>query len=42
MPGEEEDLTLGRENTMTPTDDVVQNCILETYLILLTNVTPMN
>ena len=36
------DLTWGREYTVQYTDDVVQNFIPETYVILLTNVTPIN
>ena len=35
----EEDLTFGDGHTMHYTDDVSYNCILETYIILLTNVT---
>lgn len=35
-------LTLGGERTMQYTDDVLCNCTLETYIILLTNVTPIN
>ena len=34
-------LTLGGEHTVQYTDDVLQNCIPETYIILLTNVTPI-
>lgn len=37
-----EDLTLGNERTMQYTDDILQNCTVETYIILLTNVTPIN
>ena len=37
-----EDLTWGGQHTVQYTDDVLQNCILETYIILLTNVTPVN
>ena len=33
------DLTWGGEHTIQHTDDVLQKCILETYIILLTNVT---
>ena len=33
------DLTLGGERAIEHTDGVLQNCTLETYLILLTNVT---
>ena len=36
------DLTLGGEHTMQYTDDVFQNCTLETCIILLTNVTSIN
>ena len=36
------DLTLGGEYTIQHTDNVLQTCIPETYLILLTNVTPIN
>ena len=36
----EGDLTLGDEHTVQYTDDVLQKCIPETYIILLTNVTP--
>ena len=38
----EGDLTWGGEHTMQYTDDILQNCTPETYIILLTNVTPMN
>ena len=38
----EGDLTWGGEHTIQYTDDVLQNCILETYIILLTYVTPIN
>ena len=31
-----------RNNTVQYTDQVSQKCTLETYMILLTNVTPMN
>ena len=34
------DYTLDGEHTVQHTDDVLQNCTLETYIILLTNVTP--
>ena len=37
----EGDFTLGGEHTIQYTDDVLQNCTLETYIILLTNVTPV-
>ena len=36
------DLTWGGEHTTQYTDDVLQNCTPETYIILLTNVTPIN
>lgn len=32
-------LTLGNEHTMQYTNDVLLNCTLEIYIILLTNVT---
>ena len=35
----EGDLALGGEHTIQYTDDVLQSCKLETYVILLTNVT---
>ena len=38
----EEDLTWDGEHTIQYTDDVLQNCTPETYIILLTNVTPIN
>ena len=38
----EGDLTWGGEHTIQYTDDVFQNCIHETYVILLINVTPKN
>ena len=38
----EGDLTGGREHTIQYTDDVLQNCTLETYIILLTTITPIN
>ena len=34
-----EDLTWGGEHTIQHTDDVLQKCTVETYTILLTNVT---
>ena len=37
-----EDLTLGSGHTMQYTDNSLQNCTLETYIILLTIVTPIN
>ena len=36
------DLIWGSENTIKCTDDVLQNRTLETYMILLTNVTPIH
>ena len=36
------DLTLGGGHTTQFTDNVSQNCTLETYIILLANVTPIN
>lgn len=41
MPAEG-DLTPGGGHTTPHTDDVSQNCTLEAYIILLTNVTLMN
>ena len=38
----EGDLTWGGEHTVQYTDDMVQNLTQETYLILLTDVTPVN
>ena len=38
----EGDWTLDGEHTIQYTDDVLQNYTLETYEILLTNVTPIN
>ena len=38
----EGNLTLGGEHTMQYRDDILQNCTPETYIILLTNVTPIN
>ena len=38
----EEDMTLGGGHTLQYTDHVSQNCTLETYIILLTNATPIN
>ena len=38
----EGDLTLGGGHTMQHTGDVSQNYALETWIILLTNVTPIN
>ena len=37
----EGDLTWGGEHTIQDTDDVLYNCTLESYIILLTNVTPI-
>ena len=34
------DFTWGGEHTILCTDDVLQNCTLATYMILLANVTP--
>ena len=38
----EEDFTLGDGHTMQNTHDVLQKCTLATYIILLTNVIPIN
>ena len=38
----EGDLTLGGKHTIQYTDDVLQNCTLETDIILLTNLTPIS
>ena len=38
----EEGLILGGRHTMQYTDHVPQNCTLETYMVLLSNVTPIN
>ena len=38
----EGDLTWGGEHIIQHVDDVLQNCIPETHIILLTYVTPMN
>ena len=38
----EGDLTLGYEHEIKYTDDVLWNCILETSIILLTDITPIN
>ena len=38
----EGDLTWGGEHTIQYTGDVLQNCMSETCIILLTNVTPIN
>ena len=37
-----EGLTWGGERTIQYTDDILQNRISETWIILLTNVTPIN
>ena len=38
----EGDLTWGNEYILYYTDDILQNCTPETYIILLTNITPIN
>ena len=38
----EGDLTWGGEHTIQCTHDILQNCTPETYIILLTNATPIN
>ena len=38
----EDGLTLGGGHTIQYTDQLSQKCALETYVILLTNVTPIN
>ena len=38
----EGDLTWSGEHTVQYTDDVLQNCTHETYIILLTSSTPIN
>ena len=38
----EEDLTLGGKRTMQYTDDILQTCTFDIYVILLTNVTSIN
>ena len=38
----EGDLTWGGEHTIQYIDDPLQNCTPETYVVLLTNVTPIN
>ena len=38
----EGDLTWDSKHTIQYTGDVLQNCIPDTYIILLTNVTPIN
>ena len=40
--GDGRDMTLGGEHTMHCTVGISENCTLETYIILLTNVTTMN
>ena len=40
--GEEGDQPLGGEHTMQHTGDVLHNFTLEIYIMLLTNVTPIN
>lgn len=36
------DVTVGGKHIIQNTDDVLQNQTLETYMILITNVTPIN
>ena len=38
----EGDLTWGGEHTIQNTDDVLQNCTPETYIIWLSSITPIN
>ena len=38
----ERDLICGGKYTLQHTDDVLYNCVPESYIILLTNVTPIN
>ena len=38
----EGDFTWGGEHTIQCIDDVFQNCTPETYIILFTNITPIN
>ena len=38
----EGDLSWGGEHTIQHTGDVLDSCTAETYIILLTNVTPIN
>ena len=38
----EGDLALSGEHTIQYSNNVLQNCTPETYIILLTNVTPIN
>lgn len=37
-----EDFTLGLEHRMQGTEDVLQNCTFETWMIVLTDVTSIN
>lgn len=37
----EDDLTQGGKYTVQYTDQVLQNCVLQTYIILLTKVIPV-
>ena len=37
----ERDLTLGGEHIIQYTDNVLQNCTPEAYIVVLTNVTPI-
>lgn len=38
----EEDFTSGGKHTMHYSDNILQNCTFETYIILLTNVSSIN
>ena len=38
----ERDLTWGTEHTIQHTGDVLDSCTAETFIILLTNITPIN
>ena len=38
----ERDLTWGGEHTIKQAHDVLENCTPETYIILLSNATPIN
>ena len=40
--GMERDFTLGDGGTMLCADDVLLSCTLETCMVLLTNITPIN
>lgn len=40
--GMEGDLTLVGEHTLRHTDDVLRNCTLESYIVVLTGVAPIN